>query len=921
MLEVWSQFTSLPKEKKGMAVFLTLKGADQEAVLELDTNEITGENGLENVIARLDKLYLKDETLQKYKAFEKFEIFKRSNETPINDFILKFEKKYHKLKSYGTTISDDLLAFRLLKSANLSPADEKLAKGTAKLEFDAMKDQLKKLFSENSSFPSSNMERVEDIKFSENAQESENFTYYSRNRPYRGRGRYTPSNRGSGGPSQLNWRQPRHQPQFNEVSSRSNQERNPKNEQGVVSRCTICDSTMHWAPNCPHKSNGVYLASEYEPSQQTSDESYQQELLESITLFQTDLDSPSELPNLVSDAFNCALIDCGASKTVCGKAWFDVLIESLSEEQQNQVRKSKKPSLKTFKFGNGKKFPSIGNYIFPAKIGSKNISIQTDVIESDIPLLFSRESLSKAEAVLNMKSHRIEFLGEKLPMTLSKSGHYLLPITSRSSLALNPSSKNLKISLVSENKSKQDIALKLHRQFAHCSAERLIKLLKSAGSPWDSDTELFEQIQALNESCQTCLQYQQPKPRPVVGLPTATRFGEKNAMDLKFYDLRIILHMIDHATRFSMAAAVPNKKPETIVRAMFSKWIGIFGAPDKLITDNGGEFVNKELIDLAESFNMTIQTTAAEAPWSNGLVERHNKVIEQMLDKILADTKCNFEIALQWAINAKNSLSNVHGFSPYQLVLGNNPKLPSVLSDKPPAFLSDQKVSQILEDNLKSLHAAREAFIQAESSAKIRRALNSNTRTYSDEVYTSGDSVYYKRQQEAKWRGPAKVLGQDGQFVLLKHGGYYVRVHPCRLMHCKPSSTLSKETTEDASIENKLPHHPAGNLSPEIENKPKAVPEFDTDSDEDDEQNDKTINLIDFEGEVIHPIENQNANIQTEDTLPQTSEDEGHADQAKSDENMTLDTTTNEQQEETRESEIRKLKVNDIILINWPDET
>ena len=142
MLQVWSKFTNLSKEKKGMAVFLTLKGADQEAVLELDTEDIASENGFENVIARLDRLYLKDETLQKYKAFEDFEQMKRSSDTPINDFILKFEKAHHKLKTYGTIISDDLLAYRLLKAANLGDADEKLAKGTAKLEFEAMKVRL-----------------------------------------------------------------------------------------------------------------------------------------------------------------------------------------------------------------------------------------------------------------------------------------------------------------------------------------------------------------------------------------------------------------------------------------------------------------------------------------------------------------------------------------------------------------------------------------------------------------------------------------------------------------------------------------------------------------------------------------------------------------------------------------------------------
>ena len=531
--------------------------------------------------------------------------------------------------------------------------------------------------------------------------------------------------------------------------------------------------------------------------------------------------------------------------------------------------------------------------------------------------MFSRESLTKAETVLHMKSHEIEFLGEKIPMILSQTGHYLLPITSKRALTLNPSSKNLKIHLVSEVKPKQDIALKLHRQFAHCTADRLIRLLKSAGSPWNSDTELFDHIQNLNKSCQTCLQYRQPKPRPVVGLPTATRFGEKIAMDLKFYDSKIILHMIDHATRFSMAASVPNKKPDTIVKAMFNKWIGIFGAPEKFLTDNGGEFVNKELVELAESFGMIIQTTAAEAPWSNGLVERHNKVIAQMLNKILADTKCNFEIALQWAISAKNSLSNVHGFSPYQLVLGNSPKLPSVLSDKPPAFISDQKISQILENNLKALHTAREAFIQAESSAKIRRALNSNTRTYSDEVYTSGDLVYYKRQQEDKWRGPAKVLGQDGQFVLLKHGGYYVRVHPCRMMHYNPLLTTSNSKTKIVN-ETKSPKNSEEILPSKNADRPRQNPVFDTDTDDEE-------NLINFEEEAIHPDESHNLKLNETELLPQASGEEEDVHQLEADPHTTFNSTTSrtddEQQNEVNDDQSQNLKANDIIMVNWHDNT
>ena len=54
----------------------------------------------------------------------------------------------------------------------------------------------------------------------------------------------------------------------------------------------------------------------------------------------------------------------------------------------------------------------------------------------------------------------------------------------------------------------------------------------------------------------------------------------------------------------------------------------------KILTDNGGEFNNKELRDMNENLNTEVLATAAESPWSNGICERHNVVIGHMIDKI-----------------------------------------------------------------------------------------------------------------------------------------------------------------------------------------------------------------------------------------------------------------------------------------------
>ena len=128
----------------------------------------------------------------------------------------------------------------------------------------------------------------------------------------------------------------------------------------------------------------------------------------------------------------------------------------------------------------------------------------------------------------------------------------------------------------------------------------------------------------------------------------------------------------------------------------------------------------------------------------------------------------------------QNSIPNVHGFSPFQLALGENQKLPSTFIDKPPA-LTPPKTSKILCDNLAVLHKATEAFVACGNSEKIQCALSNNIRTSGDTKYISGDSVYFKRAHDKRWKGSGKVLGQDGQQVLVKYGSYYVCVHPCRL--------------------------------------------------------------------------------------------------------------------------------------------
>ena len=195
------------------------------------------------------------------------------------------------------------------------------------------------------------------------------------------------------------------------------------------------------------------------------------------------------------------------------------------------------------------------------------------------------------------------------------------------------------------NLDKEKMTQKLHRQFAHASSEKLLGLVNSAGSTWSQDNELKQKIKLICKSCPVCLTYKKTPLRPIVGLPLATKFKECVAMDLKFYKGKILLHMITYFTRLPVTVILPSKKPNQIVNAIMKYWVAVYGTVDKFLTDNGSEFVNEELMTLCEALNIKVHTTGAESPCSNGIIERHNLVLSEMLNKVLEENHCSLDIA------------------------------------------------------------------------------------------------------------------------------------------------------------------------------------------------------------------------------------------------------------------------------------
>ena len=763
---IWQKLTSVPKAKQGLALQYACKSNTRvhEAVVGINSEQVECDEGFNNVLKVLDDLFKVDAKEEEMKAYYQFEKIHRADGQTVADFINEFDSLLKKTQAHGNAMSNNLLAIKLMRAANLTKTQCDIIKAsTQETDYEAIKTTMKRTFGESTGIQCKPEESIsaahiktepiyhqttnEDGHQSGSEVETPEDIFYNKNK----QGKYS----------------------FNKTNKKETVPgtkymygRNPTDVQGRITRCNICDSVNHWKSKCPDRDFCLNKTNYY-----------------NIVLYQSDLDDPQNVSTLVRETLGAAVADCGAANTCTGQKWLDLYVESLSEEDKNLVTFSS--SNKSYKFGIGPSEKAIAAVKFPVYLGSKKVLLEADVLKQDLPLLLSKATMKRAYAKLNTEIDEINMLGENIKLINTSTGHYAIPLTPNKNLINHLSETpspcvDEKVVLLSRkpNLSASEVATKLHRQFAHPSAERLIRLLNR--SEYKNNQDLKNEVTTVTNSCDVCKRFKRAPSRPIVSLPVSSEFNELLAMDIKFYQGTPLLHIIDSCTRYSVATVLKSKQSKEVIDCIFKYWISIFGRPMKIISDNGGEFISDDFKAMAESMGIYITTTAAESPWSNGLCERYNQVIGESIDKIISDVNCSLTVALAWAVNAKNSLANVHGFSPAQLVFGFNPILPSVLSDKPPA-LTKQDYAELINNHLQAQKLGREAFIQAESSERIRRALSHKIRSSGDVKYINGDKVYFKRANDRQWHGPAVVIGQDGQFVLLRHQSSWVRVHPCRL--------------------------------------------------------------------------------------------------------------------------------------------
>jgi hypothetical protein len=162
---------------------------------------------------------------------------------------------------------------------------------------------------------------------------------------------------------------------------------------------------------------------------------------------------------------------------------------------------------------------------------------------------------------------------------------------------------------------------KLHRNFSHPSTQNLLALLKRAKAD-ELDATTRAVLSDIDNDYSTCQRFSSKPLRLKTTLLSGEEFsfGNELSMDLMFINGKVVLQVIDFATRFNTASFLDShsesygQSSDGIWDAFIDIWCSIYTeCLDRLRIDSGSAFTSVKWKTLTESRGITLRISGVEA--------------------------------------------------------------------------------------------------------------------------------------------------------------------------------------------------------------------------------------------------------------------------------------------------------------------
>ena len=228
--------------------------------------------------------------------------------------------------------------------------------------------------------------------------------------------------------------------------------------------------------------------------------------------------------------------------------------------------------------------------------------------------------------------------------------------------------------------------------------------------------------------------------------------------------------------------AIPLKTQEAkyVASKLVNRFISIYGVPLQLHTDLGSNFESKVFQEVCKLLGIDKTRTTVRRPQSDGMVERANRSIQNMISSYISDTQDDWDEHIPLLMLAyRSSIHEATGVSPAMMMFGRELTLPVDMTLGRPIRedrLCATEHAYQLEQKLLDIHEFARKHLNISSESMKRRYDVKLHKLH----YDVGDAVWYynpKRKVgfnpklQRPWKGPMVVVDRLNEVLFRIQSG------------------------------------------------------------------------------------------------------------------------------------------------------
>lgn len=318
----------------------------------------------------------------------------------------------------------------------------------------------------------------------------------------------------------------------------------------------------------------------------------------------------------------------------------------------------------------------------------------------------------------------------------------------------------------------------------HAGVYTTLQRALRSGRAWGSHKQMLSDIDSFIQGCVPCQKMRKRKTAAADSRHTLSGapFTEMSIDILKLpepdvHGFQYCVVIVDSFSHWTSIVACKNKSAYDAARALLQV-VGNFGAPIRLRSDGGAEFVNGVISSISRFMGLAQHVVLPYTPTANGIVERANRSILERLRHLVFSQHLQKHTAHQWSdllplvqrmINA--SVHSAIGTSPARILFGDTLDLDRcLLTPAPVGHVFDaESYVDVLQHNQRIIIEEANAYQEEVCRKVIAKAARAN-RGKPARAFNVGDWVLVRPQPafplhklKPRLFGPFRVSSCDAE--------------------------------------------------------------------------------------------------------------------------------------------------------------